>query len=115
MVQCVRLRVGEDLGYLVEGEAQFAVEEDLLEPREVGVVVAAVPGPAAVAGREESRPVVVVQRAYGDPGEGRDLTDGVAHGPALSLAHSLKPDVGEGSTAGMGKGPAPVGRQETSA
>ncbi|GHD80371.1 hypothetical protein GCM10010336_63810 [Streptomyces goshikiensis] len=47
VLQRVGLRVGEDLGDLVQGKAQFAVEEDLLEPCQVDVFVVAVPGPAA--------------------------------------------------------------------
>ncbi len=50
LVQGVGLRVAQDEGDLVEREAQFAVEEDLLEPGQVGVAVGAVAGAAAFAG-----------------------------------------------------------------
>ncbi len=94
VLQGVRLRVVEDRGDLVEGEAELAVEEDLLEAGEVGVAVEPVTGGAAIAGREEARLVVVMQCTHRHPGESRDLSHGVAHPPALSSAHSLKPDVG---------------------
>lgn len=80
VIQGVRLGIREDLGDLVQGKAQFPVEEDLLEPCEVGVRVAAVAGWTAVAGCEQPRLVVVVERAYGHPGNSRDPTNGVAHG-----------------------------------
>ena len=50
VVEGVGLGVLEDGGDLVEGEAEFAVEEDLLKPGQVGVAVEAVAGRAAVAG-----------------------------------------------------------------
>lgn len=69
----VRLRVVEQGGDLVEREAEFPVEQDLLQPVEVGVAVAPVPRVAALARREQADLVVVVQGAHRDPGETGDL------------------------------------------
>jgi hypothetical protein len=82
MVQGVGLRVLEDDGDLLEGEAQFTVEEDLLQTHQVGVAVEPVAGRTAVAGREQPRLVVVVQRPHRHPGKGRDLPHGITHPPA---------------------------------
>ncbi len=97
-LQRVHLRILEDRGDLVEREAEFPVEEDLLETDQVGLAVEPVSGVAAVAGRKQPRLVVVMQRSHRHPGEGRDLSHGVAHPPAPSSAHSFEPDVGGGST-----------------
>lgn len=69
----VRLRVVEQGRDLVEREAQLPVEQDLLQPVEVGVAVAPVPRVVALARNEQADLVVVVQRAHRDPGETGDL------------------------------------------
>ncbi|GAA3095482.1 hypothetical protein GCM10017687_02420 [Streptomyces echinatus] len=81
----VRVRVVEQGRDLVEREAELPVEQDLLEPVEVGVAVAPVSGVRALAGREQGDLVVVVQGAHRDPGEPRDLSHGVAHFSAPSV------------------------------
>ncbi len=104
LVQGVGLGVLQDGGDLVEGEAEFPVEEDLLEPGEVGVTVEAVAGRAAVARGEQARLVVVVQGTHRDPCEAGDLSDRVAHrsalpsrtarGPMSPPSIRVRPDVG---------------------
>lgn len=93
----VRSRIVEQYRDLIEREAEFPVEQDLLEPVEITVVVTAVPGPAAPAGREQSDSVVVVQGAHRDSGESGDLSHGVLHGSPLpspiGYVPSLGPDV----------------------
>jgi hypothetical protein len=84
----VRLRVVEQGRDLVEREAEFPVEQDLLQPVEVGVVVAPVACVAALAGGQQADVVVVVQRAHGDSGEARDLSYGVAHFPLPSCVRT---------------------------
>lgn len=78
--EVVGVGVVEDVGDLFEGEAEFAVEEDLLEAEEVFVGVAAVAGGGALAGGEEGDVVVVVEGSYGDAGQFGDLADGQGHG-----------------------------------
>lgn len=91
VVEGVGLGVLEDGGDLVEGEAEFAVEEDLLEPGEVGVAVEAVAGRAVVAGGEQAEGVVVVQGAHRDPREAGGLSDRVAHRSAFRPALCGRP------------------------
>lgn len=69
----VRPRVVEQGRDLVEREAQLPVEQDLLQPVEVGVAVAPVPRVVALARNEQADLVVVVQGAHRDPGETGDL------------------------------------------
>lgn len=69
----VRLRVVEQGLDLVEREAQLPVEQDLLQPVEVGVAVAPVPRVVALARNEQADLVVVVQGAHRDSGETGDL------------------------------------------
>lgn len=69
----VRLQVVEQGRDLVEREAQLPVEQDLLQPVEVGVAVAPVPRVVAFARNEQADLVVVVQGAHRDPGETGDL------------------------------------------
>lgn len=83
----VRLRVVEQGRDLVEREAEFPVEQDLLEPVEVGVAVAPMTRVAALTGDEQTDVVVVVQRAHGDPGEPGDLPYGVGVVPPYGVAH----------------------------
>lgn len=80
-------------------------------PGQVGVAVQPVTGAAAATGREQSRPVVVVQRAHGHRGEGRDLPHGTARFPLLSdgpsyptvrAAHAESSDRAAFSTAAEG-------------
>jgi hypothetical protein len=75
----VRSRIVEQGGDLVEREAELSVEQDLLQPVEVGVAVTPVAGVAALARDEQADVVVVVQRAHRDSGESGDLSHGVAH------------------------------------
>lgn len=79
----VRARVGrrvvEQGRDLLQRKAELAVEQDLLQPVEVGVLVAPVTRVAAPAGDEQADVVVVVQGAHRDPGESGDLSYGVAH------------------------------------
>lgn len=75
----VRGRVVEQGGDLVEREAQLPVEQDLLQPVEVGVAVAPVARVAALARYEQADVVVVVQRAHRHSGEAGHLSHGVAH------------------------------------
>lgn len=97
----IRVRVVEQHRDLFEREAELPVEQDLLQPVEVTVVVAPVARVAAPAGREQSDAVVVVQRAHRDSGETGYLSHGVIHGsrPLLLFAlcvgtcPSLSPDV----------------------
>lgn len=56
-----RCRAVEQHRDLFEREAEFPVEQDLLQPVEVGVAVTPVTRVAAPAGRKQSDPVVVVQ------------------------------------------------------
>jgi hypothetical protein len=84
----VRVRVVEQGGDLLEREAELPVEQDLLQPVEVGVVVAPVARVAAFARDEQADVVVVVQRAHRDTGEARDLSHGVAHFRSLLLPRS---------------------------
>lgn len=90
----VRSRIVEQYRDLVEREAEFPVEQDLLEPVEVAVVVTAVPGPAAPAGREQSDSVVVVQGAHRDSGESGDLSHGVLHGCPAPFSDRVRPEPG---------------------
>ncbi len=75
----VHVRVVEQGRDLVEREAQLPVEQDLLQPVEVGVVVTPVARVAALAGYEQADVVVVVQGAHRHSGEAGDLSYGVAH------------------------------------
>lgn len=72
-------RIVEQGRDVLEREAELAVEQDPLEPVEVGVVVAPVARVAAPAGDEQADVVVVVQRAHRDTGESGDLSYRVAH------------------------------------
>ena len=94
----VRVRVVEQHRDLVERKAELPVEQDPLEPVEVGVGVAAVTRMGAPAGRQEADLVVVVQGAHRDTGEPRDLSHGVAQLPtpfrsSVGTTVSLRPHV----------------------
>ena len=78
---------------LVEGEPELPVEEDLLEPRELGFAVLATAGGAPDGGREEPDLVVVVQRADRDPGHPRHVSDPVRHPSPISRLHLTLRDV----------------------
>ncbi|GAA1375365.1 hypothetical protein GCM10009612_72020 [Streptomyces beijiangensis] len=79
----VRRGVVEQGRDLVEREAELPVEQDLLQPVEVGVFVPPVARVAAAARGEQADLVVVVQRAHRDGCETGDLADRVT----LRLLH----------------------------
>jgi len=70
----INIRIGENCRDLFEGEPEFPVVPDLLEPFEVPVVVAAISGRRAPAGREQPNLVVVMQGPNGYSGEPGYLT-----------------------------------------
>lgn len=84
----VRVRVVEQGGDLLERETELPVEQDLLQPVEVGVAVTPVARAAALAGHEQADVVVVVQGAHRHCGEAGDLSHGVAHFRSLLGTHS---------------------------
>lgn len=84
----VRVRVVEQRRDLLEREAELPVEQDLLQPVEVGVAVAPVARVAAAARDEQADVVVVVQCAHRHSGETGDLSHGVAHFRSLLGTHS---------------------------
>ena len=81
----VGVRVVDEVRDLVEGEAELAVEHDLLQPLQIVLAVAAVAGRRAVARRQQSDLVVVVQGPHRDAGERGDLSYRVAHRFLLGL------------------------------
>jgi hypothetical protein len=84
----VRVGVVEQDRDLVEREAELPVEQDLLQPVEVGVAVAPMARVAALARGEQADLVVVVQGAHRDPGESGDLSYGVAHIRSFFSVHA---------------------------
>jgi hypothetical protein len=75
----VEVGVVEDRGDGVEADADLAVAEDLLQPRQVVVAVDAVARSTAVARAQQSDLVVVVQRAHGDAGHPRHFSHRAIH------------------------------------
>ncbi len=74
----VDVRVVQQCGDLLEAEAEPAVQQHLLQPVHVVQVVDPVARRGAAGRGQQPDPVVVVQGAHRDPGEGRQLTHRVA-------------------------------------
>src|SRR5215204_4734799 len=65
---------------LFQGKPEFPVEQDLLQPLQIRLLVDAVSSRAASVGREQPDLIVVVQRPDRHTSEGRHFTNRVAHG-----------------------------------
>ena len=72
--------IGHDLSDLVKPEPELAVEEDPLQPVEIGVAIPAVAGSRPLARAEQADLVVVVQRPHGDARHAGHRAHGVTHG-----------------------------------
>jgi len=72
-------RIVEHPDDLVETDAQFPEQQDLLQALQVPVLVEAVPGFGAPTRGEQPDLVVVVEGANRDPGEPGHRTDGLGH------------------------------------
>jgi hypothetical protein len=78
----------QQLTDLIRREPELTQRPDLLEPGEVALTVQSVAGPAASGRAQQPHPIVVVQRADGQPRRTRQLTDR----PAVALRlHSAAP------------------------
>jgi hypothetical protein len=80
------LGVADQLGYVGESEAKLAVEQDLLQPPQVVIVVTAVSRARAPGRRQQSDLVIVMQGPDADAGQPGDLAHRVAHGLPLMRA-----------------------------
>jgi hypothetical protein len=88
----LHVRVVQDRGDLIEREAELPVEQDLLQPLQVGVVVPPGPGARPLPRRQQPYLVVVVQRTYGDARDLGHPAHGVSHDPRV------RPPVTSGAT-----------------
>ena len=75
----VGVAVGHDVLDLVQAEPELAVEQDPLQPIEIGVGVAAIAGSDRPLALEQPDLVVVVQRPHGHAGQPGHRADRVAH------------------------------------
>jgi len=71
--------IGHDVLDLVQSEPELAVEQDALQPIEIGVRVPAVAGVGPAAGAQQPDLVVMVQRPHGHAGEPGDRAHREAH------------------------------------
>ncbi len=83
----IGVAIGHDVLDLIQAEPELAVEEDALQPIEIGVRVPAVAGIGPVAGLQQPDVVVVVQRPHGHPGHPGDRTYRQAHSFVLRHDH----------------------------
>ena len=75
----VGARIAQDGRDLVQGEAEFAVEQDVLQPLQVVIGVPAIAGPAAILRLQQADLAVVVQRPDRHTCQVGDLPDRVTH------------------------------------
>src|SRR5205807_1895567 len=94
MLDCIPRR-SEDSGDVIKREPEFAIEEDLLQPLEVRVVIDAVTRGRSSGRRQQRDVLVVVKRSDRDARPLRDLSDRVAH--VLPPMETEQPDATSGS------------------
>jgi len=94
MLHCIPRR-SEDSGDVIKREPEFAVEEDLLQPLEVRVVIDAVARRRSSGRRQQRDVLVVVKRSDRDARPLRNLSDRVAH--VLPPMETEQPDATSGS------------------
>jgi hypothetical protein len=83
----VGVAIGHDRLDLVEAEPKLTVEQDALQPIQIGVRVAAVAGLGPAAGIQQADRVVVVQRSHGHAGKPGHRAHRQAHRSVLRHDH----------------------------
>ena len=86
----VEARVVERLPDLFQRETELSADEDLLQPKKVGVCVKAITSSRPVPGHEKPDGIVVMQRADRDARESSHVFDLIRTGP--SHYKSVQPD-----------------------